>query len=579
MLNNYKQLTIKYMKKDKGNAIAIFISLVLTISLITSIVVILDNNMKNEYARLKREQGEYDVRLQNIDQDKLGKIESSDSAKDYSIGRSEGIINLQKGNGAYSLVEVYDLNKKAYDETFGFKVNYGRMPENSDEVLIHGGIINKLGQYYKIGDTIKVDVETNRNIEMYNYYTIYARSINKPVGTQDLNYTGDVMDDLFPKLIKETKEYKVVGIVDVGENNVLWENRILGLLTDEEEKVSDGLEVYTTLTEGKHEEALANEVGIRYIGRTLSSTMFGVEASDVKYPGYIKAKYEGVLSNGNNRALLGFVSIFILAAIYNAFHISIAKKIRNYGILRAIGATMGQISYLIIKEAIIIFAIAIPFGFLVGIYGLKLEVYVLNKMFNINNVMNTNLDMGMVLAILQVVAITVIYAIAISIRKEGKLTPVDAMSGAMNIKRAKKIEAKNFLGQSIEDVDNDDGELEIKKILDFDETTFKYKVMKKLFKFEGAFAHKNITRNPSRNRLCIITLTSTMIMIILFLVQTINGNIASGFARSSDMWDISYISEVNPVNSNDIKDIESIEGVNGVYRNIESIVPIVVDKN
>lgn len=535
--------------------------------------------MKNEYARLKREQGEYDVRLQNIDQDKLQKINNSSNTKDYSLGKSEGIVNIQKGNGAYSLVEVYDLNKKAYDETFGFKINYGRMPENSSEVLIHGGIINRLGQYYKIGDTIKVDVETNRNIEMYNYYTIYARFINKPIGTENLNYTGDVMDDFFPKLVKETKEYKVVGIVDVGENNVLWENRILGLLTDDEQNTSEGLEVYTTLTNGKNEEALANEVGIRYIGRTLSSTIFGVEASDVKYPGYIKTKYQGVLNNGNNVALLAFVSIFILAAIYNAFHISIGKKIKNYGILRAIGATMGQISYLIIKEAVIIFAIAIPFGFMVGIFGLKFQIYALNKILNINNTMNTTLDMNMVIAILQVVTVTIIYAVAISIRKEGKLTPVDAISGAMNIKRPKKIEAKNFLGQSIEDVDNDDGELEIKKILDFDETTFKYKVMKKLFKFEGGFAHKNITRNPSRNRLCIITLTSTMIMIILFLVQTINGNIASGFVRSSDKWDISYISEVDAISSKDIEDIKNIKGVNGVYRNIESMIPIVVEKD
>lgn len=579
MLNNYKQLTVRYMKKEKGNSIAIFISIVLTISLITSIVVILDNNMKNEYARLKRDQGEYDVRLQNIDQDKLQKINDSTNTKDYTAGKSEGIVNIQNGNGAYSLVEVYNLSQKAYDETFGFKINYGRMPENSNEVLIHGGIINKLGQYYKIGDTIKVDVETNRNIEMYNYYTIYARSISKPIATENLNYTGDVMDDFFPKLIKETKEYKVVGIVDVGENNVLWENRILGLLTDEEQNTSDGLEVYTTLTNGKNEEALANEIGIRYIGRTISSNIFGVEASDVKYPGYVKTQYQGVLNNGDNLFLLGFVSIFILAAIYNAFHISISKKIKNYGILRAVGATMGQISYLIIKEAIIIFILAIPVGFIVGIFGLKLELYVLNRILNINNTMNTTLDVSMIIAILQVVSITIIYAVAISIRKEGKLTPVDAISGAMNLKRPKKIEAKNFLGQSIEDVDNDDGELEIKKILDFDETTFKYKIMKKLFKFEGGFAHKNITRNPSRNRLCIITLTSTMIMIILFLVQTINGNIASEFIRSSDMWDVTYISEVDAITSEDMKDIENIQGVNGVYRNIESMIPIVVEKD
>lgn len=580
MFNNYKKMTVRYMKKEKGNTLAILISLILTISLITSIVIILDNNMKNDYDRLKKEQGNYDVRLQNIDQEKLEKIKYSDKKADYSVGISEGIINIQHGNGAYDLVEVYNLNQKAYDETFGFKITLGRMPINGDEVLIHGGILNLLGQYYKIGDTIKVDVESNRNIEMYNYYTIYARSKNKPIGTKQLAYTGDVMDDLFPKLEKETKEYNIVGIVDVGDNNELWEKRILGLLPENEEKKATGkLEVYTTLATGAKEEDLASELGIRYISRTLSPNIFGVEASEVKYPGYYKNQYEGVLNNLNNLALLSFVSIFILAAIYNAFHISISRKIKYYGILRAIGATMYQISYLIIKEAVLIFIVAVPVGFAVGIGGLKLEIYILNNIFGINNVMNTTLDKGMVGAILQVVLFTVVFAVATSIRKEGKLTTIDAMSGAMNIRRVKKQEVKNFLGQSIEDVENDDGEMELKKILQFDETTFKYKVMKKLFKFEGAFAHKNINRNPSKNRLCILTLTSTMIMIILFLVQTINGDIASSFVRSSDEWDISYISEVVPFSNEDIKYIENIEGVNEVYRNTESIIPIVVEKN
>lgn len=579
MFNNYKKITAKYMKKEKGNTIAIFISLVLTISLITSVVIILNNNMQREYARLKREQGNYDVRLQKIDKEKLEKIKLSNNTKDYSVGRSEGIVNIQGGNGEYDLIEIYSLNQKAYDETFGFKINNGRMPISEDEVLISGKIVNSLGEYYKVGDTIKVEVEVNRNIEMYNYYDIYAKLNKKPVGTPEMFYTGDVMEDVFPKLEKEIKEYKVVGIVDVGEDNVLWEKRILGLLAQSEVEEVNALEVYTTLSPGASEEDLANEIGIRYIGRTLSSNEFGVEASDVKYPAYNKAKYESVLKNPDNIVLLSLVSLFILAAIYNAFHISVSRKLKYYGVLRAVGATMNQISYLIIKEAMILFLISIPFGIFIGIGGLKLQVAVLNNILGINNVMDINLSGDVIFSILLVVLITITIAVTESIFKEGRITPIEAISGAMNIKRTKKMEAKNLLGQSIEDNENDDGELEIKKILDFDETTFKYKVMKKIFKFEGAFAHKNISRNPSQNRLCIITLTSTMLMLIFFLLQTINGNIRSDFARASNLWDINYTSEVTPFTDENIKDIEKIQGVNGVYKNIQGITPIIVDKN
>jgi len=64
------------------------------------------------------------------------------------------------------------------------------------------------------------------------------------------------------------------------------------------------------------------------------------------------------------------VSIIVMIAtlifIYNSFNISTMERMKEYGLIKAIGGTNKQIKKIILKEAFIIGVIALPIGLLLG---------------------------------------------------------------------------------------------------------------------------------------------------------------------------------------------------------------------
>lgn len=70
-----------------------------------------------------------------------------------------------------------------------------------------------------------------------------------------------------------------------------------------------------------------------------------------------------------------FVALLVLLAsglvIYNILKISVTKKIKEYGCLRAIGAEPNQIYKIVILQILILCTVAIPIGAVIGIISSK----------------------------------------------------------------------------------------------------------------------------------------------------------------------------------------------------------------
>ena len=72
--------------------------------------------------------------------------------------------------------------------------------------------------------------------------------------------------------------------------------------------------------------------------------------------------------------IIGIVVISTIAVIYNSFQISVVERIKQFGLLRAVGATPKQIRKIVVREASLLAAIGIPLGLLCGviaIYGIS----------------------------------------------------------------------------------------------------------------------------------------------------------------------------------------------------------------
>ena len=571
-MRSYGSIINKYLKQKKSY-ISVLVSLILGISLLTSISIISNSNYINNVNEIKGMYGDYDIRIQSVDQEVLDKVNSSSKIDEYAIGQSDGVINVQYGDGAYGIVDIYALEEKGYENYFKFKLIDGRMPEKEDEVMINSSVVKTLQKNYKIGDTITVDVEVNRTRDDYEWYRNNAIYEKIQIGTPDNLVTGDKMDDEIGKLKVEKRSYKVVGIIDCGENNELWNNRIMRVLSEEELKHPRDFELFTKINISTSKESLdklAEELGLNF-RNALSIAPLGVPTSDIKFSGYQGAI--GVLRS-QSLIMVGIVFIFVCISVVNSYNITIAMKTKLYGIMRAMGGSKKQIAFLIFKETMFMMLISIPLGILLGIGVFYLQLNTVGSMFNVSSIYEISYDITTVLLILLLVIALVTFLVLKGVLKQSRITPIDAIRDAAG----HSISSKGYRRFGTVKLEVDEIE-ELAESVAYEKTTLKAKILSAIYGFEGSLANKNILRNRLRNRNSVMTLLIAMMMMVIFFVSLINSLIRVQYLVKSEMWNATLINEIGIFNEEDIKEIEQVDNVESVYLDYVSYIPSIVNSN
>ncbi|MGL5352197.1 MAG: hypothetical protein ACRDA5_02580, partial [Clostridium sp.] len=139
-MKSYKGLVKRYIKNEKRSVVPIFISIILTISLITSVVFIVQNIMGNDFSEKKIIFGDYDARFRNLDSEKLSKLKSNENVTDYALGKGDEILISKKEServedSTITYTGTYAVDQKFLDEYINLNVVEGRLPEKQNEVL------------------------------------------------------------------------------------------------------------------------------------------------------------------------------------------------------------------------------------------------------------------------------------------------------------------------------------------------------------------------------------------------------------------------------------------------------------
>ncbi|MGL5354494.1 MAG: ABC transporter permease [Clostridium sp.] len=585
-MRSYKGLVNRYIKNEKRSIVPIFISIILTISLITSVVFIAQNIMENDFIEKKILFGDYDIRLQKINNERLNIIKNHENVKEYALGKNKEIlVNKSKKDDSLNYISIYGVEKKVLDEYINLKVIEGRLPQNENEIVLNKEMLSLLSKEYKVGSVIEAKI---RELRGENIYLDSMARLYNDIGSEmygDVDELDKSIQNIVDKDIKVEDDkkvsYTIVGIIETDIADKLFGDKLVRLLSKEEmSNTSEEFEVFTYLNNPSKEEELTKELGLKYILPNSSMVdPFGYPAADVKYVGYDKGEYTSLLRNPLARNILLIIIAFCFMAVYNTFHASVAKRIKTYGILRALGGNMRQISYLIYMEALILFIVAAPIGLTIGYILTKVESYILINSLGILEQFKMDFNLDIILIVLVSVFLIILIAVKSVLRKEGKLTPIEAIIDARGLTRNKKSLGSNFLGQSfIETGSGEEDEKAIKELLDYDKKTFKFKIMRKLFRFEGELAHKNITRDEKAHKLTKVTLFMAMAILIFFLLQVINGSVNSKDIIKSNKWDIKVSLDSQQFSSSAIDEIKSVSGVENVYRTSEAKITIDADE-
>lgn len=235
----------------------------------------------------------------------------------------------------------------------------GRLPEKAGEVALPQDVLDSLGFQGTLGDTIPLDLHISllRDTESgYEY-------------SHDFILTG-ILKSNYISYVSGT----VLGIVGEGTAEKVLPDKYLLYSVDIRTKnkrsfqnVIDKLAVQYAIPEYciQFNDTMLSAAGIQY--RTESTIDADLGVSYMTLAGI----------------LIGVLVLFAAGlVVYNILKIAVTKRIKDYGILRAIGAEKSKLYLLVSLQLAILCGIGIPIGIVLGIFSTKSITIATSSFFN-----------------------------------------------------------------------------------------------------------------------------------------------------------------------------------------------------
>ncbi|MDD3223258.1 MAG: ABC transporter permease [Clostridium sp.] len=481
MITSYKKLTGKYLMASKRKSILTIIGIVLSVALITCIGLFLKGMQSAEVESMKGTYGSWHVEYLKVDSDLLSKVKSNPKVSRCGLMQQGTGINVGKDITLEPLVAT----DKAL-ELLTYRVNKGRLPNNKNEVALEKWTLSYIDKNAKIGDTIKF----------------------------------------------QNKKYKLVGFLD---NSVMDQIKNKSVLLSKNNKIDTKNSILLAEVSSKTNlNKAVNELDSLASKKTVQNNSYLLDVEGSGSDAYVKSLL-GVVG-----IIIGIVVIATIAVIYNSFQISVVERLKQFGLLRAIGMTPRQLKNMVLREASILAAVSVPIGLLLGILAINI-IEIVFKLIGSDSVLPMKVSISpQVLLISAAIGIVSVYISAVlPALFAGRISPLVAINSRTSITKEK---IKNR----------------------------KSRIVGKIFGFEGELAAKNIKRNKKRYRITVFSIIISVVLFISFksfmdMALRVNGN-----TSESNNINFSVVTSSNgqdqTIDDKSIKDLTELSSVNRVYK-------------
>jgi putative ABC transport system permease protein len=384
-MNSYLSLVPKYLAQHQKKTRLVIASVAISVALITGIFSMLDVFLRFERIQVLHDQGNYHLLLINPSTKEMDAISSRIDVAD--AGRW---IDLGKGsvNGIECRLGALDEN---FADNLNVKVIVGRYPTAPREVMLEQWAAESQQLNLRVNDTVRITVDgVPQEFTVSGIYN--DRSSLKAQAVPGLILSVDRAVELKP----DAKVYYAV----------LFKDGVRVL--NAEKEIKDTL----NLTDDRVQR---NEMLLAVTGQSRSNRAISLYATGA--------------------VLFVLVLIAGVLMIYNTFNISVMERVRQFGLLRCIGASQVQIKKLVRREGLIITLKAIPIGVLAGML-VTFACSAILKFYNSNFFQGIPLFTVSVPGIIAGIAIgflTVFAASLLPARKAAQVSPVNAVTGASDI--------------------------------------------------------------------------------------------------------------------------------------------------
>ena len=456
----FTKLTQRYLSKNKTRTIVTLIGIIVSMALFTAVI----EGAYSGYQFLKNREiavtGEWQVIMNNVNEEGLEEVKTNKQIEKYENVYTLGWAEVANENDGKPYLLVQSLGDTEH-ALFPINLVSGRMPEKEDEILLPENFIANAKEKYQVGDTITL--ETGQ------------RFIEKEQLSENTPYQEK---ESLKNTTKHT--FTIVGIME-------------RLPFEIEEFSCPG---YTCITNGYHTDSQKLFLTIHspskmqeFLMRQTISDSYVPHSDLLRFYGAFKASGERSVLIGLTTVLVLLIAYGSISLIYNSFSISISERIRQFGIMRSIGASNRQIRRMVLFEAFLLAIIGIVLGIIVGCVGIGVTLAWVQNNFIVNITNKVGLGLRLVISPLPILIAVLICLVT---------TIVAAYIPAYKAIHKSAIEA---IRQSDEIIIKPN---EVKTS----------KLTQKLFGFAGVMATKNFKRNKRKYRSTILSLALSVILFI-----------------------------------------------------------------
>ena len=486
------KLTIKNLKLNKKRTIVTIIGIMLSVSLITAVATMYNSAIKSLINFEIREKGDFHVAYYDVPKEEIDTFKNNRSIDTLNLVENIGYAKIDSKNEYKPYAYIKAFTKSSL-ENLSIKLVEGRLPENNNEILIPTHLKTNGRITLNVGDVITLDVGMRIDNEGYELNQI------NPLYTND---DGTLSE----KIVNTTSiTYKVVGIIERPASNIEGYTApgYTFITYFNDNNIGNFVDIYAKYNKNgikRAYEVTANIIGVDevlfkkyYNGELLNNDEFNEYTNQIA-----KAKYDININDylidlqtnpikssgiGGLGIVVGIVmAIIVVTSVFcikNSFDISITEKIKQYGMLRSIGATKKQIKHNVFYEASILGLIGIPLGILAGILASYILIIVSN--YYLGDFMASDIKLIFSFSFIAIVfaiilGIVTIYASAFkSAKKASRISPIDSIRNSSTIKiNSKKVKSP--------------------------------KIINKLFGVGGDISYKNLKRNKKKYRTTVISI-------------------------------------------------------------------------
>lgn len=341
-MRHYLGFSLRNLRRRKLLTFLTIIAVTLSVALISILGILSDALTASQIAQAETLSGRYHVMYKGLTAEEIDKLKTDERIEQWGVSKPVGQAVIPNENFAVTVEET----DPAALELLSLKLLHGRYPQQPNELILDEQTLALLGIPFADGTPIELNFQLSQ------------------LNAEDGSFTGvgAVQHSFVLTGVLKNHPAAVSGRYGLG---------FAGPGTFPQ--LGDLLSAFVRFKAGIHpveaERALYKELGLKSWQLAENSwliTALGYYGEDSESAG-----------SGLTRGSLLIGGLVLLAAglvIYNIFQVSVVQRTREFGMLRAVGATPAQVRRLVLNEAFMLCLVGIPLGLVTGVLASRVVV-------------------------------------------------------------------------------------------------------------------------------------------------------------------------------------------------------------